>query len=152
MSRVLALLLCLIGSTAFSQERIFRADTAPYEERQLAPCPPEPEPQPEPIPDDRFNNIGKRVADWTKGLPKAPDVATIYEKYSKLALSNQFYSVKDMQNALIAEREALLGNDRAAWSDFVARLTTDYTAQRALSMDRTDLSEYWAAIAKGLRK
>lgn len=141
MNRMLLLVLAITCCTSnlYSQE-IFRATTASYEERAAPPCP---------TPDDEFG-IGKKVAEWTRGLPKVKDVGLVYQKFAGLVLSESNFSVESLQMALIAEREAILGTDKLAWTEFVRNLTADYAERRAAGMDRTDLANYWSAIAKAL--
>jgi hypothetical protein len=111
-----------------------------------APKPPEPPIPPTPdVPADPFNNIGQRVAEWTKGNPNNKAIGQLY-----LDASN---SLKDNLSLTINQASAnLITNLRASpqytnYEKFKEGLNADAASRPG--MTRGVLIDYWKCIALG---
>lgn len=113
--------------------------------------PPNPTPGPNPplpIPDDKFDNIGKRVSEWSAGLPRKLEVAAIYKEIAIQLEQNAALTVGEAGNLLGKKRTDLLGSDLGSYSNFIDKLMNDLKSRWPL--DRKSYSEYLLAVYKGL--
>jgi len=119
---------------------------------ELGPVTPTPEPTPipvpNPIPDDEFNNLGKRVSEWSKALPKRKEVAGIYRDVAKMLTENPIITINDATAILVESRGKILGSDLARYSTFLENLNADLRSRWPLS--RGEFAKYLTIVALGL--
>jgi|GEM_PF-3315865 len=114
-----------------------------------APVPnPTPNPTPAPIPDDKFDNIGKRVSQWSAGLPKKLEISALYKKVSKDLIENPLFTITETGIVITKEREQILGQDIIKYTKLLEDLNTDLRSRWPLS--KQAYAEYLLAISKGL--
>ena len=116
--------------------------------------PPEPTPNPGPsptpntVPDDQFNNIGKRTRDWSKSLEKRKELAAIYRQASKLLTDSPVSTINDATSLITDSKAKLLGADSPKYTTLFENLNADLRSRWPLS--RLDYALYLNAIANGL--
>ena len=112
------------------------------------PTPPKP-PGPTPIvPDDRFDNLGKRVAEWSRDLPKKSELATLYLQASKEINENSASTISEVGMNLNNRKNELLGPDLPKYQIFYDNLTNDLKARWPIG--RKDYADYLFVVYKGL--
>lgn len=120
---------------------------------------PEPTPDPEPnnpdfVPDDLpsdFDDLAKRVYQWSKGLTKCKEVAAVYDKYSKLIITDPALTIGSVTPMITAELSSIsksLGADLDIYKSMTNNINLDL--QSRWPMSKGVLSLYWSTIAKGL--
>lgn len=117
---------------------------------------PEPEPEPEPtptptpnpVPDDQFNNVGKKCVDWSKGLPKRKELGSVYREASKLLTESPITTINDATLFVADSKNKLLGSDAVKYNVFFENLNADLRSRWPLS--RGDLAMYMLCVAVGL--
>jgi hypothetical protein len=110
------------------------------------PDPDVPGPDPD-VPEDRFNNLGQRVAEASSGLPKRAEVAANYLAFAtKLEGSVE---AAELSQQMVDERTRILGSDLTKWQPVLTLISEDFTTRRP-SMLRRDVVEHWRAVAAGL--
>jgi hypothetical protein len=125
---------------------------------QIGPAPaPEPDPDVPPpvpptpdVPPDVYDNIGQRVAQWTKGLPANAAIGAIYLKHAKLLRGGDLNSTITEQGAkLKAELNATPGYTQ--YTTFATNLNADLSQRwAARPLGKGELADYWTFIALGL--
>jgi hypothetical protein len=123
---------------------------------ELGHAPPEPEPEPEPtptptpnpVPDDQFNNIGKKVQDWSKGLPKRKELGAVYREAHKLLTESPITTINDATLMIADSKNKLLGSEAVKYNVFFENLNADLRTRWPLS--RGDLATYMLCVAVGL--
>lgn len=121
------------------------------EEPQPVPGPDIPTPNPTPtpdVPDDKFGNIGKKVATWSAGLPKRLELANVYKEASKRLDEDPAATITQVGEDLLRKRIEVLGSDIEKYSSFTEKLSNDL--KTIWPLGRKDYSEYLLAISKGL--
>lgn len=121
----------------------------------LKPEPPKPDPdkpvdpdKPAPtVPEDRFDNLGQRIATLAASLPLKKEVAANYRQFAEQLKGS--IEVAEMSRAMVAKRDEILKDVRAEWSQVLTVILNDFTARRP-DMVRADVVEHWLAIANGL--
>lgn len=117
---------------------------------------PEPEPEPEPtptptpnpVPDDQFNNLGKKCLEWSKGLPKRKELGSIYREASKLLTESPITTINDATLFVADNKNKLLSSDAVKYNIFFENLNADLRSRWPLS--RGDLAAYMLCVAVGL--
>ena len=116
------------------------------------PVPPKPDvptPTPDNVPSDAFDNIGQRVAQWTKGLPSNKEVGQVYQKYASLLKSSPAATVNDASSMLTGELVKV--PQYQAYATFSSNVNEDLKRRWTNSpMSKGVLADYWLAIALGL--
>jgi hypothetical protein len=120
------------------------------------PDPDEPEPEPEPddppappVPEDRFDNLGQRVAAAVSGasLENVAEVAGVYfdaaESLTARPLDSQQISIE-----LLDKRRRLIESD-SGWQPVVTLIAREFNT-RYREFSRGDLIDFWYAVAAGL--
>lgn len=123
-------------------ERILTVELGPSEPK------PTPGPSPSPIPDDEFNNLGKRVFDWSKDLPKRKELASIYRNVAKALTENPVITINDATTILSNDRSKLLGSELTKYSNFIENTNADLRSRWPLS--KGEFAKYLITIAVGL--
>lgn len=121
----------------------------------LRPDPPNPDkpvdpdkPVPTPtVPEDRFDNLGQRIAALAASLPLKKEVAANYRQFAEQLRGS--IEVAEMSRAMVDKRDAILKDVRSEWSQVLTVILNDFTARRP-DMVRADVVEHWLAIANGL--
>jgi hypothetical protein len=112
------------------------------------PKPPEPQPTPTPTPDvpeDKFGNIGRRVATVTKGLPNNAKIGAIYREASNQLGSNPAWTIDSSSTYVNAELKKI---DLAGYQPFLDTVNSDLRGRWPVT--RGVAVDYWSAIAIGL--
>lgn len=113
------------------------------------PTPPGPGPDPTPVPPDQFNDLGKRIANITNGLPLKKEVAKIYTDAAKELRENQSVTVNSVFDSVFKKRVDTLGaSNMDKWKPFVDLLNSDLRSR--WPMARILVAEYFDVIAVGL--
>lgn len=120
-----------------------------------------PEPVPDPVPDNpdlipenlptEFDEISKRVYQWSKGLTKTKEVAAVYDKYSKLIITDPTVTLGSVTPMITAELSSIsksLTADLDIYKTMTNNINMDLQARWPMS--KGVLSLYWSCIAKGL--
>jgi len=124
----------------------------------LKPDPPKPDPDkpvdpdkpipPTPtVPEDRFDNLGQRIATLATSLPLKKEVAANYRQFAEQLKGS--IEVAEMSRAMVDKRDTILKDVRSEWSQVLTVILNDFTARRP-DMVRADVVEHWLAIANGL--
>ena len=158
----------------FGQGRIWitvtcvNADPFLFEQKQeiLDVATPEPEPDdPDPDPDDpdpddgdddkagpdddRFDNIGKKIFGWSKDLPANAKLGEIYDEYAKKIRTSP-QTIGMINTSLVKDLAAVNGYDK--YKDLFQKLAEDSKSRwDGVTLNKVDISDYWAAIAKGFQ-
>ncbi len=124
------------------------------------PGPPEPNPDPTPagcaeVPDDEYDNIGRRACEWVAELPPemramAPMMARVYLSAASRLENNEVLDIGD-NNQRIAEDIGLVLTTTAqisAWGVVRARVSADIDGRE---LNRFDLIDYYKSLAAGLK-
>lgn len=119
--------------------------TSPQPEPEPTPTP---TPTPNPVPDDQFNNIGKKCVDWSKGLPKRKELGSVYREASKLLTESPITTINDATLFVADGKNKLLGSDAVKYNVFFDNLNADLRSRWPLS--RGDLAAYMLCVAVGL--
>ena len=124
--------------------------TAELESAPPGPGPgPGPDPVPNPtVPDDRFENIGKRVASWATGLPKRKEVAAVYRNAAKRLRTDLAATVNIVTSEIESQRTVILTGSADSYAKLIANLNDD--VKKRWPLTKRDLSDYCEAIAAGL--
>jgi len=117
---------------------------------------PEPEPEPEPsptptpnpVPDDQFNNLGKKTQEWSKGLPKRKELGAVYRDAAKLLTESPITTINDATLMIADSKNKLLGSEAVKYNVFFENLNADLRSRWPLS--RGDLAAYMTCVAVGL--
>jgi hypothetical protein len=110
--------------------------------------PPGPMPEPSVIPDDQFNNLGKRVREWSKDLPKRKELGGIYKDAAKSLTENPIMTINDATTLIVDNRTKLLGTDLNRYSIVFENLNADLRSRWPLT--RGDMVLYMQAVSAGL--
>lgn len=116
--------------------------------------PPEPNPSPNPspnpntLPDDQFNNIGRRTQEWSKSLEKRKELASLYRQASKLLTDSPISTINDATTLITDSKSKLLGTDAPKYSTLFENLNADLRSRWPIS--RLEYALYLNAIATGL--
>jgi hypothetical protein len=123
--------------------------------------PPGPEPGPGPgpgpgpnpnIPEDRFNNIGQKVAQWASeyGVDNPKGVGKIYEEAGKRLLGELSPPIPtiDLASSFITAEAAKVRSNIDAWNKWGMKTNEVW---REFVRNRTDAAEFFKAVAIGLR-
>lgn len=118
----------------------------------ISPTPkPDPSPEPSPEPADplptSFDGLAQKVKDWSKGLPKKNEVASIYRNYAIKLLTPQG-TISSVSAELVSARTSVLG-DSSAYSKLLENIHADLVP-RWPGFNKAILSDYWNCIAAGL--
>ena len=120
---------------------------------ELSPDPDEPPPEPPTptpdIPEDRFDNLGQRVGEWSSSLPRKAEIAENYRIHADALRKPTNPSPSSVSESMVASRTRILGPEKVVWSSFLSQLEEDLRP-RASELTRQDLIDYWEAIANGL--
>jgi hypothetical protein len=109
---------------------------------------PGPSPSPNTVPDDQFNNIGKRTQNWAKSLEKRKELGALYRQASKLLTDSPVSTINDATTLITDSKAKLLGSDSSKYSTLFENLNADLRSRWPLS--RMDYALYLSAIATGL--
>lgn len=122
---------------------------SPSPEPEPTPEPePEPTPTPNPVPDDQFNNLGKKTQNWSKGLPKRKELAAVYRDAAKLLTESPITTINDATLMIADSKNKLLGSEAVKYNVFFENLNADLRSRWPLS--RGDLAAYMTCVAVGL--
>ena len=116
--------------------------------------PPKPDPKPDPDPDpkpdpDVFDNIGQRVAVWSKGLPRRNEVAVLYVECATNLAENERLTQNQAIDLMVEKRKNLLKPDELkAYQPMIDQLNADL--KKRWPMHALVTSAYFKAIAVGL--
>lgn len=120
---------------------------------------PEPPPKPDPdkpvdpdkptptVPEDRFDNIGRRVSAAASGLALRKEVAANYRQFAEQLKGS--IEVAEISRAMVAKRDVILKDAKTDWMPVLTLVLNDFTARRP-EMVRADVVDHWLAIANGL--
>lgn len=100
-----------------------------------------------PVPEDRFDNIGQKVASAAKGLTLRKEVAAVYRTHADELVGSA--NATDVSHRMIAERANVLGSQGANWAPVLRAIMADFNP-RVADMQRADVVDYWRAVANGL--
>lgn len=104
-----------------------------------------------PVPGDIFDNIGRRVAEWTAGLPHNRAIADIYADSAARLRSDPTFDTETGIASIGARIKAIPGFDPARYAEFARRLNEDLSKRwEAQAFTRGLLADYWDAVARGL--
>jgi hypothetical protein len=139
-----------IDVTVFDPELGIDEKTLVVDLGDVAPPTPNPGPSPNPntVPDDQFNNIGKRTQDWAKSLEKRKELGALYRQAAKLLTDSPIATINDATTLITDSKAKLLGTDSPKYSILFENLNADLRSRWPLS--RMDYALYLAAIATGL--
>jgi hypothetical protein len=141
-----------VDVTAFDPERGIEEKNLVVDLGDVAPPDPTPTPGPSPspntVPDDQFNNIGKRTKDWSKSLEKRKELGALYRQASKLLTDSPIATINDATTLITDSKAKLLGSDSPKYSTLFENLNADLRSRWPLS--RMDYALYLSAIATGL--
>lgn len=106
-----------------------------------------PPPDPDDVPDDEFNNIGKRIHTWSQGLPANRRFGNIYYSFSQKI-------VRDVRtiNQINADMNAELLRipEFSEYQDVMTKLSAELNQRWSVQpLTKTALSNYWKAISEG---
>jgi len=111
-----------------------------------------PTPEPDPIPDipeDRFDNIGQRVAVWAAGISGNQQVAAVYAAHADMLRGDPSHSINSVGDSLVHALAAL--PEAAGFVDVRKNIAADLVQRWSLGgLGRVDLADYYSAIAIGL--
>jgi hypothetical protein len=108
---------------------------------------PGPGPGPTPdIPEDKFDNLGRRVAQWTASLPSRSAIAKVYLENAKALRSNPNSTISEQSTQLAKDLRTI--PDYTKYVDFVKNVNEDLTKRWPIS--KGVLADYWTVIAVGL--
>ena len=111
------------------------------------PLPPEPQPDDASIPSDGFDNIGRRIAQWSAGLPKRAEVGAVYLKYANKLSTDPSFQIVQAFTSASADRLSLLGADGPKYNDIVQKINLDVASRGP--MGKGVVIDYFKAIARG---
>ncbi len=116
----------------------------------IPPTPPEPPKPPVPdVPTDSFDNIGQRVAAWSKGKPSNLELSKAFFKVSgnlKSAEPEQLrLTITEQVNSLNQELKSIAGY--SSYQEFIDGYNLDL--QKRWPMTRGVLSDYFKAVSVG---
>lgn len=141
-----------VDVTAFDPERGIDEKNLVIDLGDVVPPDPTPTPGPSPnpntVPDDQFNNIGKRTQEWSKSLEKRKELGALYRQASKLLTDSPISTINDATMLITDSKAKLLGSDSPKYSTLFENLNADLRSRWPLS--RMDYALYLAAIASGL--
>lgn len=130
-------------------ERVLSVELGPSPKPEPEPDPePNPQPTPNPVPDDQFNNLGKKVQEWSKGLPKRKELGAVYREASKLLTESPITTINDATLFIADSKNKLLGSDAVKYNLFFENLNSDLRTRWPLS--KGDLGSYMTCVAVGL--
>lgn len=109
---------------------------------------PTPTPNPSPVPDDQFNNVGKKVQDWSKDLPKRVELGAVYREASKMLTDSPITSINDATAYIADMKNKVLGPEATKYSVFFENINADLKSRWPMS--RMDYALYLACVATGL--
>jgi len=107
------------------------------------------EPDKPDVPTDRFDNIGQRVASWSTGLTDNVTLSNLYAKYAN-ELINSPRTIGQINEELNREINSIVSN-RSQYSTLFSKIEQDLTSRWSSSFTKAVLSDYWNAIARGLK-
>ena len=119
----------------------------PEPDKPVDPDKPEPKPPTPNVPEDRFGNIGQRVAALAGNLPLKKEVAANYRQFAESLKGS--IEVVDVSRAMVAKRDAILKDVKSEWIQVMTLVLNDFNARRP-EMVRADVVDHWLAIANGL--
>lgn len=101
------------------------------------------------VPPDKFDNIGRRVAQWASGLPRSGEAANVYRKCAKMLREDASVTMNVVSKTLTEGLKSSVdfGVYTSVWKNINADHTKRWNADR---MTSTELAEYYDAIANGL--
>lgn len=111
--------------------------------------PPPPPPPPPPIPDvpaDAFDNIGQRVAVWSKGMTANAAVGACYAKWAKELRTNPAITINDASAAMSSELRSI--PNYAQYNSVTTQINADLAKRWPVA--KGVLADYWTCIALGL--
>lgn len=111
-----------------------------------APPPLPPGPTPGPVPTDAFDNIGQRVAEWTKGLPVNDKLSKIYLDAAKSLRSDPRVTIDEVSLKISNSVKAI--PEYTQYTNYIKGVSDDINKRWPLS--KGVLADYWTAIAVGL--
>lgn len=131
------------------EEAIVELGSTPEPVPPPGPNPPNP-PGPSPdVPSDPFDNIGQRVAQWTKGLPANREIGSIYLRNAVNLRTNPGVSINEVSSALTSDLVKVASYSQ--YATFSSNLNEDLKKRwNNAPMSRGILADYWQAIALGL--
>lgn len=131
------------------EEEIFTVGTAPTPPPGPDPGPgPTPPPTPD-VPPDQFDNIGQRVAEWTKGLKINLELSQLYLKYELQLRTNPNTTPNETAAALLSEVSMLPGY--VEYVNFSKGLNADFSKRWAQApMSKGVMADYYHCVAVGL--
>ncbi len=104
-------------------------------------------PNPSPIPDDEFNNLGRRVAEWIKGLPKNQLIASVYQSGIERLRSDPTSTITMITNDMNTNSIAIRAGD-TSYNTFVVGVNAELTSRWPMS--RLVYADFLSRIVKGL--
>jgi hypothetical protein len=128
-------------------EKEFVVGVAPTPEPEPGPGP-TPPPNPD-VPPDQFDNIGQRVAEWTKGLKSNSQLSQLYLKYEMQLRTNPNTTPNEVAAALLSEVSVLPGY--IEYVAFSKGLNADFSKRWAEApMSKGVMADYYHCVAVGL--
>jgi hypothetical protein len=121
---------------------------APTPEPDPTPDPDPDTPTPSPIPDDQFDNLGRKVYDWSKNLPKRKEVATLYGDAIKSLTEDPKTTINGVTVVLADQRTQVLGSDSSKYVPFIENLNAELKLRWPMS--RFEFIKYLEAVKAGL--
>lgn len=113
---------------------------------------PPPKPEPDPIPDtpeDRFDNIGQRVAVWSQGIPGGQAVAALYRNHAGLLRADPSQTINSVSDSLMRSLSSVTAIER--FTEVRKKVSADLTQRWSRDgLGRVDLADYYDAVATGL--
>lgn len=126
----------------------------PPEPKPPGPQPePEPEPEPEPttpeLPDDDFDNLAQRCADWATGLPNPVRVGGAYRVAAAALVERPEVTVNSVAAELMDALSKL--DEFEAYTEFRRNVRTDLQQRWSVQeLDKQEFSAYLNLVADGL--
>lgn len=112
------------------------------------PVEPEPVDPPSPmVPEDRFDNIGQRIAAVASGLKFKKEVAANYRLHADKLVES--VEASEISQRMVAARAEIIKDVAGEWRPVLDLIKDDF-APRVPDMLRNDVVDYWRAAANGL--
>lgn len=123
-----------------------------YEERQATlvigppePPPPPPPPPPPDVPEDEFDNIGQRVAEWCAGLTGNEKVGLVYKAWADKLANDPSLTIGTASKGLEQDLSIFPSH-----REVLAKVKSDTMSRWANIVSSKQLTaNYWDAISKG---
>lgn len=130
------------------EKKTIELNNGPTPPGPTPPGPTPPNPTPDTVPDDLFDNIGKRVNEWSTGLTANVEMSNAYLKAYKFLKENPGATVNDGANLLNSELLKIAAY--STYSSVMSKVNQDLSDRWSKSpLSKGVLADYWKAVAVG---